>query len=1043
MSDFRHRSNIIGAFAQHRVAANLLMIIMIMSGVWALIHLNTQFFPSYTLENINVRVVWRGASAEDVEDGLTNRIEEALRTQENLREITSTSAEGISSVTLEYESGTDMSRSLDQVKEKVALIRDLPADIEQPEITRLTLYERVARVLIWSEHDPRALSGLAQRFERELLDRGINNIESSGLQEQEIAIQLSVEDLQEMSQSLDQLGRQIGKLSTESPAGNINRDQLSQQLRSPEQIKTTAEYANLPVNANGRTLRLGDIATIERRSRDDQTTISYQGFPAVELRLQRIDGHDSLKSAEILDEWLQDTLPTLPPGIGIQVYEQRWQYIMQRINLLLENGFTGLMLVILILFFFLRGPVAFWVAVGIPVSFMAALAVLYISGGSINMVSLFGLIMALGIIVDDAIVVGEDAMTHYQMGEPPLSAAEGGAWRMFTPVVSSSLTTVAAFVPLMLLGGYMGKLLFAIPMVVICVILASLIESFLILPGHLRHSFRRLRSSGNPTGTRKQVEDWFNHFRDKRFRRWVESCIAHPWQTLLIAFAVTIITIGLLVGKRIPFTFMPTTESSMVSVNIQFTAGTPRHIVSDYVTTMEHALDEMDNKYPGLILLYSSRLGENLTSHGGNSQRGDRYASILIELSPSDERDIRNPDFIRQLRSQVSQPAALENLLITSRQAGPGGRDLTFQLTGQSPAQLKLAAEALTETLRNTHSVFSVEDDMPYGQTQLVYELSPQGKALGITTQDIGQQLRAAYDGFIVQIFQDGYDEVEVRTILVDEQRNGFTTLESIPIILPGGSQAALGSLVNFRHQRGFEILRHEKGRLAVEVFADIDESLGNANEITEEILQSALPDIAARYNIQYETTGNAADQQETFSEMKIGSLYALALIYLILAWVFSSYGWPLIVMAIIPFAIIGAILGHWITGINLTVLSLFGLFGLAGIVVNDSIILVTFYRHLRKEGMPRQEAIVEASVRRLRAVLLTSLTTIAGLIPLLFETSLQAQFLIPMATSIAFGLAMSTLLVLILVPLLLNAYESLAEKITRRLLLAQAESHS
>jgi multidrug efflux pump subunit AcrB len=1033
MSEFRHQANLLGAFAEHRVAANLLMIIMIMSGVWALIYLNTQFFPSFTLETINVRVIWRGASAEDVEDGLTDRIEEALRTQENLREITSTSAEGVASISLEFESGTDMSRSLDQVKEKVALIRDLPEDIEEPEITRVTMYDRVARVLVWSENDPRALPILVQQYERELLDRGIANIELDGLPEQEIAIQLKIEDLQEMSMSLDQLGRQVGNLSTEAPAGNINRDQLSQQLRSPEKIKAVEDYKRIPISTGGNTLLLGDIAQIQRRERQNQTSLTYQGHPAIEMRLLRIEGHDTLESARILDKWLQDTQPSLPPGVGIKVYDQRWQYIQQRINLLLENGFTGLVLVVIILFIFLRGPVAFWVAVGIPVSFMMALAALYVAGGSINMVSLFGLIMALGIIVDDAIVVGEDAMTHYQMGEAPLSAAEGGAWRMFAPVMSSSLTTIAAFVPLMMLGGTIGKWLFAIPLVVICVIIASLIESFLVLPGHLRRSFERIQRAGEVSGRRQKIEQAFDKFRNGRFRHWVEKSIAHPWQTLMIAFAIVIITVGLLAGKRIPFTFLPTTESSLISVNIQFTAGTPRHVVQNYLSGMEHALDKLDEQHPGLIQLYSSRLGQSLSSHGRSTQKGDRYASIMIELSDSDTRDIRNPAFIRMLRERVPQPPALENLLITSRQSGPGGRDLTFQLTGQSPSELKRAAEELADVLKNTPSVFSVEDDMPYGQTQLVYELSPQGKSLGITTQEIGRQLRAAYDGYIVQIFQDGYDEIEVRTILSDEQRNGFTTLESLPIMLADGMQAALGSLVDFKYQRGFEILRHENGRLAVEVSADIDEAQGNANDITQKFLDSVLPEIASRHNVRFEATGKAADQQETISEMMIGSFYALALIYLILAWIFSSYGWPLVVMAIIPFAIVGAILGHWLTGINLTILSLFGLFGLAGIVVNDSIILVTFYRQLRKEGMPRQQAIVEASVRRLRAVLLTSLTTIAGLIPLLFETSLQAQFLIPMATSIAFGLGFSTLLVLFLVPLLLNAYEAMAEKLSPR----------
>jgi len=1031
-TDYRHHQGLIGLFAQHRVAANLMMIIMLLSGAWALLYLNTQFYPDYTLEQISVRIIWRGASAEDIEDGITNRVEESLRTQRNLRDLTSTSAEGVAAITLEFEPGTDMSQAMDQVKEKVALIRDLPADIEEPEITRLTRYERVARLIIWSKHDALALTHLVHQYERQLLDRGIAHIELVGLEKQEIAIELDIQEMRAMSLSLNQLGQHIAASSLESPAGNINRQHLSKQLRSPGQLKTVDQFGDIPITVNGNIVRLGDVADINRRARDKQTTVTYQGFPAIEMRLSRLEGKDSLVSAEILDSWLQETQPTLPPGFGIKVYDQRWQFIQQRINLLLENGASGLALVIIILFIFLRGPVAFWVAVGIPISFMATLAVLYLAGGSINMVSLFALIMALGIIVDDAIVVGEDAMTHYQMGEPPLAAAEGGAWRMLTPVMSSSLTTVSAFVPLMMLGGFIGKLLFTIPLVIICVILASLIESFLVLPGHLRHSFTHMHRKTSVAPLRVKIDTWFDHFRNRRFRRWLTVSLAHPWQTLAIAVMVSLITLSLLLSQRIPFTFLPATESSLISVNAQFAAGTPRNEVNTFVTHMESALDELSDKYPGLVHLYSSRLGQNISRHTGSSQKGDRYASIVIELSPSDERDIRNPQFIRELRSKLHIPANMENLSITSRRAGPGGRSLTFRLTGQSAPKLKLAAEALAAQLNNEPSIIGVEDDMPYGQAQLVFELSPQGRAVGITSQDIGQQIRAAYDGYLVQIFQDGYDEIEVRTILSEAQRNSFTNLESLPILLPNSAQAPLGSLVDFKHQRGFEILRHEDGRLAIEVSADIDESLGNANQISRNLEKDFLPTLASRYQVQYETAGQATNQQETFSDMAIGSLYALALIYLILTWVFSSYGWPLVVMAIIPFAIVGAILGHWITGINLTILSMFGLFGLAGIVINDSIILVTFYRRLRLEGMARQEAVIEASVMRMRAVLLTSLTTIAGLTPLLFETSLQAQFLIPMATSIAFGLGFSTMLVLFLVPLLLNAYEATAEKLSR-----------
>jgi multidrug efflux pump subunit AcrB len=1029
MRPFQHRGNILGVFAQHRVAANLLMIIMILSGVWALNRLNTQFFPDFTLETINIRVVWRGASAEDIEDGVTNRIEESLRTLEDLRKITSTSAEGVASITMEFETGADMTRALDKVKENVALIRDLPSEMEEPEITRPTQFERVATLLVWGENDEKAMRRLVHQFERELLERGIARVDITGLQEQEVAIEIPAETLQSMSMSLDDIGQRIAGLSQDFPSGNLGQQSLTRQLRSPGQRKLVTDFEALALTVPAGAVQLGDIAYIERRARDDEVSVMYQGIPAIEMQLMRTESADSLESAEILRQWFNETEPGLPEGVNIRIYDERWQYIQQRINLLLENGLSGLVLVVIILFIFLRGEIAFWVAVGIPVSYMATLAVLYLTGGSINMVSLFGLIMALGIIVDDAIVVGEDAMTHYQMGEPPLSAAEGGAWRMFAPVISSSLTTVSAFVPLMLLGGFIGKLLFAIPLVIICVIIASLLESFLVLPGHLRYTFERMHRLTGVHDSRRKLEEGFEYIREHFFRPLVNVAIDSPWKTLSIVAAFTIITLGLLISGRIPFTFLPSPESSIITANIQFTAGTPRHVVREQVGRMEKALQTLDEENPGLIMMYASQLGQGAAAHASAGRKGDQYAGIRVELSPSDERQIRNPDFIKRWKALFATPPEIESLVISSRRAGPSGRDIALQLTGQRPQVLKQAALELAEAMRAIPGVYAIADDMPYGQEQLIFQLNAQAVALGLSVQEIGQQVRAAYDGYLVQIFQDGDDEVEVRTLLPRYQREGFSNLEVFPIILPDGAAAPLGSLVTFHSERGFEILRHEDGRLAIEVSADVNEKIGNANRIMNNLLDNVMPDLAAKHGISYKTVGRAADQAETFAEMRTGSLYALALIYLILAWVFASYGWPLLVMAIIPFAIIGAILGHWLMGLNLTILSFFGLFGLAGIVINDSIILVTFYKHLRAEGMPSREAIAEASVRRLRAVLLTSLTTIAGLIPLMFETSLQAQFLIPMAVSIAFGLGFSTLLVLLLVPMLLNGFEARFEQ--------------
>ncbi len=1030
-----HKNDLIGLFAQHRVAANLMMAIMILAGIWALTRLNTQFFPNFSLEIINVRVVWSGAAAEDVEAYISLPIEQQLRSLDGVRKMTSTSAPGVSSIRIEYEETADMGRALDQAKEQIALLRNLPTTSEAPEITRVVRYEPVARVLITGGSGLDELRPLARRMERELLERGIAKIDISGLPEEEIAIQISVAHLDELDLTLEQVAERVADLSRDLPAGSIGRNDMARALRSMDQRRNPLAFASLPLVAeeSGQLLRLGDVALIKRRAREGEVHVKHRGQAAVELHLRRSEHSDSLQAAEILEEWFAETVPRLPPGVALQAYEQPWQLLKERIMLLVKNGVSGLVLVIAILFLFLHGRVAFWVAVGIPVSFMATQAVLYAFGGSINMLTLFAMIMALGIIVDDAIVVGEDGLAHYQSGEHSLEAAEGGARRMLAPVVSSSLTTISAFLPLMLIGGVIGKLLFSIPLVIICVILASLIESFLVLPGHLRHSFHKLHHDA-PRPLRRRLDQGFVHVREHGFRPLVTLAVQHRWSTLSAAVALLLLTVGLLAGGRLNFTFFPTPEGAQIFANASLVAGTPPERVRAFLEHVEDALNETEADLGGnLVRVAVTRLGSSSVSRGNPAQQGDQFGSMAVELIPPDSRTVRNKTFIQAWRERVQIPPGIQSFTIAEPQAGPPGQDVEIRLTGASAEPLKAAALELSEALKSFAGVSGIEDDMPFGQQQLIYRLTPKGESLGLTIEGVGRQLRAAYDGHIAQIFQEGEDELEVRVMLPDAERYRMASLERINIRTPNGSAVPLVSVIALKPRRGFEALRHANGKLAVHVSAEVDSSVNNANRILASLERQLLPELSARYGLQYAYEGRAADAEETLGDMKRGLVFALILIYLVLAWVFASYGWPLVVMTAIPFGLIGALVGHWLLGIDLTILSLFGLFGLSGIVVNDSIILVTFYKHLREGGMPTENAIIEAACQRLRAVLLTSLTTIAGLTPLLFETSFQAQFLIPMAVSIAFGLLFSTLLVLLCIPALLAIHERIAERLKGR----------
>jgi len=1025
---YTHRGDLLGLFAHHRVAANLLMLIMLLAGAVALQRLNVQFFPDFALDVINVRVVWSGASPEDVETGITTPLEQELKTVDGLDELTSTSALGVAAISLRFKEGTDIILALDEVKQRVDAFRNLPEDAERPEVSRVVRYEPVARLLLTGDLTPRELRALARRFERELLAAGVDRVTFTGLPDEEMAVQVSTASQIRLGVDLPEIAERVAAQSRDLPAGEVGQREAARELRLVDQRRTREAFAALPVQEGPEEhITLGDVAQIGRRPLPRSATASAHGRPAVELRIWRSEHGHSLEAARRLSQWVAQARRQLPSTVELRLYDETWQLIRERILLLVKNGAGGLVLVVAILYLFLNGRVAFWVAVGIPTSFAATLALLYLAGGSINMVSLFALIMALGIIVDDAIVVGEDAYAHYQAGEPALTSAEGGARRMLAPVLASSLTTVAAFLPLMLIGGPIGNILFDIPFVVTAVIVASLLESFLVLPGHLREAFIHIDANA-VSGLRRRLDEGFARFRDGPFRSFVRACLRNRATVVAVAAALLLVSVGLLKGGRLSFTFFPTPEGQVIYANVGMVAGTPRERTEDFVRRLEAALAATDEALGGgLVQTAVAVVGTNFQEGTVGGQRGDQLAGLIVELTPPDHRAVRNRRFIEAWRERVRLPAGVENFSITERRAGPPGRDVSIRLTGTDTGRVKEAALALAAALEAMPGVSDVEDDLPYGREQMVVHLTPQARAAGLTAAALGAQLRAAFDGQRAEIFQDGADEVEVRVMLPDAEREYLAGLLDGQLRTPEGRFIPAATLMRVESRQGFEVIRHADAQLAVEVGADVDERVNNANRILETLERDTLPRLAGRYGVQYKYTGRAEDQQETLADMKTGLVLGLALIYLVLAWVFGSYGWPLVVMSIIPFGLVGALFGHLVMGLDLTILSLFGLFGLSGIVVNDSIILVSFYKDLRARGMPLERAVEEASCQRLRAVLLTSLTTIAGLTPLLFERSLQAQFLIPMATSIAFGLMASTLLVLIVVPVLLHYYESMA----------------
>ena len=1026
------QAGLLATLLRHKVGANVLMLLAILAGVIGITRMNVQFFPSFELDIISVRVVWSGASAEDVEAGITTPLEERLKTVDGVKKMSSTSALGIASLTIELEERTDALVALDQVRQRVDEFRNLPRDAETPQVSRVTRYEPIARLLVRGA-SVEELRPWVRRFESELLASGVDSVRITGLPEERIAIEVPSAALETLNLSLVEIGDRVSQLARDVPAGAVGAQDGARDVRALEQRRDELGFESLPLVSDERGLvRLGEVATITREARGSSIELFEMGDAVVELQLQRAESGHSLKAARAFQAWLDKTRPQLPPTIKLEVFDTQWELISERIQLLLKNGLSGLLLVVLVLYVFLPSRVAFWVMVGIPVAFLATLGFMLLFGGTINMMSLFALIMALGVIVDDAIVVAEDADTHRRMGEPPEQAALGGARRMYWPVVAASLTTVAAFLPLMMVGGIIGNILFDIPFVMIMVILASLLESFLILPSHLKLALRGAVEE-HSHGLRRRLDRGFEVFRDDYFRPLVSAALGARSATIALTLALMIVAVGLIAGGRLSFVFFPTPEGQVLYANATFVAGTPRSETARYLELIEQAAHDADAALGGgLVQIAIARLGGTAASSAGSSATGDQLASVMVELIGPDQREVRNEQFLSEWRARVPPAAGLESLTFTARQSGPPGRDLTVRLTGDNPDVLKAAALDLAETFKSIPGVSDPEDDMPFGREQLIYRLTPAGEALGFTTDSLGRQLRAAFDGMLAQLVQVGRDELEVRVMLPRDERERLDVFERMVVRTPRGEFVPLATVASWTARRGFEAVRHADGQLAVEVSGEVDTETNNANAIQAELLREALPTLAARYNVDYSFQGRAADQRETMGDMRNGLLIGLGLIYLVLVWAFASWSWPLVVMAAIPLGLAGAIFGHWLLGLDLTILSMFGLFGLAGIVVNNSIILVSFFNDLRNKGLDVHDALVGAACGRLRAVLLTSLTTIGGLVPLLFERSLQAQFLIPMATSIAFGLGFSAILVLFFIPALLSVLESVRRRLGR-----------
>ena len=1012
---------LIRLFVRHRNAANLLMVLIFIAGAFSLSKLNTQFFPDFGLDIVSIRISWPGASTGDVEANILEAVEPEIRFLDGVDRVTSYATEGVGQVVVEYRAGTDMQSALSEAEAALQQITILPEDSERPVVRRIVRYDTITRLVLSGPYSEAVLKRQAKRMRDDLLAAGIDRVTFFGARDEEILVEIEPRVLRQLDLTPAAVAARIGASNRDIPSGNLEGT-VEKQLRSVGLQTTSRDLGGIEVRSldDGQKIHLRDIASVSEAF-DDKAPIGLRdGRPAIELHVQRSPTADALEVGKIVDSFLVEARRNYPPQFKVERYDEQAGLIEQRIQILLNNGISGLVLVLAVLLLFLNGHTAFWVAVGIPTAFMAALATMLALGESINMVTLFALIMTLGLIVDDTIVVGEHAAARREAGMGARQAAEAGALRMLAPVMAASLTTVAAFLPLVAMGGTIGQIVGAIPLVVIAVILASLMECFLVLPGHLRESLKK--HGGQRNFVMRRFDAGFDRFRAGPFPRLVRLCVRWRYATVAMAISIFLVSAGLVLGDRVGFHFFPSPEADIVIGNVVMVPGTPRRDTGTMVRELSEAADRAVARLTGesteLIAMSFGSVGR-----GGGRQFsrlvGDQYGSLTVELIPSDERKLRTEDFIEAWREEIRRRPNVEQVNLNPRTGGPPGREIDIRLRGGSTEELKAAAIKVKSLLGRFPGVSTIDDDLPYGKQELILTVTPRGRALGFTTESAGVQVRNAFHGAIAQRFARGDEEVAIK-VRYPRRRSDSASFLNLFLRAPDGTEVPLSEVVTLRQERGFSRLRREDGAREVAVTGEIDETVTSLGALLPAIQRGGLDEIASRYGLAYRFKGKAEEQAESARDMRVGAIVGLLAIYIVLAWVFANFSRPVIVMAIIPFGFVGTVLGHLMLGFDVTILSMIALLGLSGILVNNSIILVrTVDLHI-DDATPLQDAIVAGCRERLRPVLLTSLTTIGGLLPLLFERSLQAQFLIPMAITIVFGLAVATLIVLVLIPSLL-----------------------
>jgi len=1021
MSD--ERPGPIAWMARRSIAANLIMIILIGGGFWTALHIQKEVFPDFQLDIVNVSVEYPGAAPSEVEQGILLPIEETVRGVDGIKEVTSTAREGSGSVSIELVAGADRMKAFQDIDQAVNRIRTFPDDIEEPKVSLQTRRREVIEVGLYGAVDIWTLRKLGERLRDQMLSHpDVTQVELSRVPDYVTHVEIPRERLREYNLTLGAVARIIANSSEDVAAGAVEAGTGEILLRMNERKQWAEEFAGIEIisNPDGAAVTLADLAEITDGFEEEGFHSQFNRTPSIELEVYRMGSQSPLEIADAVEKIMADYETTLPPGVDWRIDSNAAEDYRERLSLLIENGLLALVIVLAILAVFLEFRLAFWVMMGMSISFIGGLVFLPMLGVSINMISMFAFLVVLGIVVDDAIVVGENIYEYRQQGVDPMTAAIRGAREIAGPVTFSILTNIVAFIPLLFIPGTTGMFWWPLPAVVITVLLVSLFEALFILPAHLGHA-----KSGGKGGTRigNRLHGWqqafaraFDEFVRRRYGAFLDASLRHRYLTITAGVAMLVVVGAYATSSHMGMIMMPEVAAHEIEAGVRLPVGTTQ----DQAAKVAHDVTEATHR------MFEEHDLHEVAEGIKTNVRGGTFIDVEIVMRPPDQRDMTAAEVIQLWRDQIGDLEGISQITFEA-ESGPGGyrQDISVDLSHSNIDVLEKATEAFLTRVEEFEIAQDISDNYNRGKSQIDFRLRPEGRALGLTSEEVGRQVRDAFYGALALRQLRGTNEIEVRVKLPREERKDLRNLEELVILTPDGTEVPLLDVVEVEYGEAFSTISRRDGRRIVTVSMDIEPKRAITQMITA-LQNEVLPQLRADFpGLTWSFEGSQAEMRESTQVLWGGFILAMIVIYALLAVAFSSYVQPLIVLTAIPFGTVGAVIGHILLGYDLSLISVMGMIALSGVVVNDSLIMVD-YANRRRQTMSVHEAIRGAGIRRFRPIALTTMTTFGGLTPIILERSIQAQYLIPMAISLGFGIVFATAIILLLVPCLYLIFEDL-----------------